>query len=525
MIWIFLSVLLTLGLVALGVINKTNQSQMRSKVTREAKDAYNRAERNGTSPEELQSMQADLDRYCKDAIDGAKVLIPGIVVGVGWTCVCVFFALGMFNKVFFYADPSMVYHIKTISGTESHAAGKTGYVWYGFGSYTPWKQGMTVLAGSEGGPDVSASMPSDDIMFLDQVDANADAMIRYTLPTDEASFLRIVHNYRTPENLLRASLIPAFQETLQATASLMTANEYFSGGRTEFINEFSNQMKKGSYVVKREEVETHSSKDQTSEADASDPSVQDIFGDGMKTEFVVTKVLEDDGITPKRSPQEFLNYGIQVVETRVTQVKPTSQKFLEQIQLKIKASADRAVAREQKIQEEEQRLLAVAKGDRQVAEQQADMKVEQMKVTTTAETAKKEALIKATLLKEQALISKMTAQTKFEQAEIDAKSVKVAADAEAYRKKAIMTADNALKDKLEAEIKIQQVWADAYASRAVPSTVIGSNGATPVGSDTEAKTLMSLMTVDFAKRLAYDRGITPNTGADTHVQSNEVVQN
>jgi len=105
MIWIFLSVLLTLGLVALGVINKTNQSQMRSKVTREAKDAYNRAERNGTSPEELQSMQADLDRYCKDAIDGAKVLIPGIVVGVGWTCVCVFLLWGCSTRCFSMPTP------------------------------------------------------------------------------------------------------------------------------------------------------------------------------------------------------------------------------------------------------------------------------------------------------------------------------------------------------------------------------------------------------------------------------------
>jgi hypothetical protein len=366
---------------------------------------------------------------------------------------------------------------------------------------------MTVLAGAEGGSDVSAILPSDDIMFLDQVDANADAMVRYLLPTGKEEFLRIVHNYRTPGNLLRTSLIPAFQETLQATASLMTANDYFSGGRTEFINEFSNQMKKGSYVVVRTETSTKASKPTTSTADASNAASQGIFGDGEKTVFSVEKVLAEDGINPKRSPQEFLNYGIQVVETRVTQVKPTSQKFLEQIQLKIKASADRAVAREQKIQEEEQRLLAVARGDRQVAEQQATMKVQQMEVTTTAETAKLKAIIDATLLKEQAIISKITAQTKLEQAEIDAKSVKVAADADAYAREKKIAADNALQQKLDAEVAIQTVWADAYKLRNVPSTVIGGNGSTPTGSDSEATTLMNLLTIDAAKRLSYDREV------------------
>ena len=48
--------------------------------------------------------------------------------------------------------------------------------------------------------------------------------------------------------------MPAFKETLQATASLMSAEEYYSGSRSEFNTEFENQMGQGIYIVRREEV-------------------------------------------------------------------------------------------------------------------------------------------------------------------------------------------------------------------------------------------------------------------------------
>ena len=118
----------------------------------------------------------------------------------------------------------------------------------------------------------SASLSPLNIMFLDQVDADAMATVRFCIPPDTATFLQLAHEYRSPENLLRVALIPSFQETLQATASLMSAEDYYSGGRTEFISEFENQMQNGIYLVKRKEVRRDSVNPQISEADASNPS-------------------------------------------------------------------------------------------------------------------------------------------------------------------------------------------------------------------------------------------------------------
>ncbi|WP_196139065.1 SPFH domain-containing protein [Aliikangiella sp. G2MR2-5] len=420
------------------------------------------------------------------------------------------------SNSFFYAEPGYIYHVRTVMGNEEVVT-EVGYKFYPFGRYNAWKRAMTVQAarGASGNAiraekdsdNTSASLPPMSIMFLDQVDAHAEATVRFAIPSDHESFLKLAHEYRSPENLLRTALMPAFKETLQANASLMSAEEYYSGGRTEFNSEFENQMSNGIYLVKREEVEIRSSKQAKASANAALGTEQEQYGEDSKTMFVVKKVLSEDGL-PKRKTQRFINYGITVVSALVTDMRP-NQKFVERMQLKQKASADRAIAREQRVQEEEQRLLAIARGEREVAERQAKAKVEQIQKTTEAETEKQLAITSAEKLKAQAAIAKETAEINFEKAKIEAETKRTLAEAEAYQKKVILEADNALAQKLEAEIKIQQLWAEAFSKRQVPSTVFGSNGAggAPVGSDAEVKAFMQMLTLDAAKRLNYDRDV------------------
>ena len=144
------------------------------------------------------------------------------------------------------------------------------------------------------------------------------------------------------------------------------------------------------------------------------------------------------------------------------------------MRLRQQAAADRAIAREQRIQEEEQRMLAIAKGEREVAERQAQAKVRQIEQTTNAETEKQLAITSANKLKEQA--------------EID------------HERSVILLE--------KAEISIQRVWAEAYAKRNVPTYVFGAgDGDTPTGGDQEAQLLQQLLAMEYAKRLDYDRAI------------------
>lgn len=449
-----------------------------------------------------------------------KANLPGFLTPVVIGICALIISVSQFNKMFFYAEPGYIYHVRTITGEEKVVDGvaDTGYNAYWWGRFNAWKRAITVQASDEATAQalssetaenvVSASLPRMNITFLDQVDANAAATARFKLPTDRESFLRIVHEYRSPENLLRTSLIPAFQETLISTAQLMGAEEFFSGGRTEFNNEFDNQLRNGIYIVSREEKIIQ---DDTSNmpvgANASLGPNQGQMDDGKKVIFLVEKQVDENGI-PKRKKQIFTTYGVDVVEARVTYMNP-NVKFRERMQLKQKASADRAIAREQRIQEEEQRLLAIAKGEREVAERQAEAKVEQIEKTTNAETDKQLAITEATKQKEQATIEKETAAIQLDKAKLEAARTKTLADAEAYKKKAVLLADNALAQKLDAEIEIQKIWADAFSKRKVPEIVFGGggNGSTPTGSDSETRAFMQMLTMDAAKRLSYDRDV------------------
>ncbi|MBU1308035.1 MAG: hypothetical protein KKE30_00705, partial [Gammaproteobacteria bacterium] len=299
--------------------------------------------------------------------------------------------------------------------------------------------------------------------------------------------------------------IPAFKETLQANASLMSAEEYYSGGRTEFNNEFENQMTNGIYVVRREEENLAQLRRQKGTANVALGTEQEDFGDETRVTFVVNKVRDSEG-QPLRKRQKFVDYGITVVDARITQMNP-NQRFVERMQLKQKASADRAIAREQRIQEEEQRLLAISRGEREVAERQAKAKVEQIQATTEADTQKQLAITEAEKLQAQANIQRETAKINLEKAEIEAQTLRTLAEAEAYQKKVILQADNALAQKLDAEIQIQRIWAESFAKRAVPQYVFGANGNTPTGSDSEARMFMQMLTMDAAKRLSYERDL------------------
>jgi len=360
---------------------------------------------------------------------------------------------------------------------------------------------------------MSASLPAQSLVFLDQVDAEVTATARFELPSDQDAFLKMARLYRSPENLLRTELIPAFQETLGATAALMSAEDYFQGGKTEFNNEFQRQMENGIYIVRRVEEKVTLEEPRLGSANAALGTDQEEYGDQMKTVFTVRKILDDTG-QPQRKEQSFKKFGISVTSARVTDVDP-NQEFKNRMRLRHQAAADRAIAREQRIQEEEQRLLAIAKGEREVAERQAQAKVKQIEQTTDAETEKQLAITSAEKLKEQAEIDRARSRILLEKAEIDAQAVKVAADAEAYAKAAVLEADNALAQKLDAEIEIQRVWADAYAKRNVPQYVFGaSDSDTPTGSDRETQLLQKLLSMEYSKRLDYDRtllGTTPAT--------------
>lgn len=408
----------------------------------------------------------------------------------------------LFFGGFTYNEAGYQTHIRTIYGAESVAT-EVGYAWKGFGRATPWKQAQTIqfTTGKATTVDDAVNVENFRVVFLGNVDATVEASTRFRMPRGE-QFLKIAQEYRTPENFYAVAIVPAVRETLQTTASMMSADEYFAGGRSEFSTTFDDQLQNGQYHVRR--LESQQVAARTANDDEAAVSGRDAT-EIRRSQFEIVKLKDANGHY-LRKLQPFRDLGVAVVEARITDMEPNDA-FRGRMKKVQDSQAQLALARQDRMREEEQKLLVIAKGEREVEEKRQMSLKDQIDRTTTAETNKQLALIDANKLKEQALIEKDTAATQVQTAELEAKRTKVLADAEAYAKKVVIEANGALEQKLAAWGKAQEVWASAASVAPVPQIVMGGSAADGTGRSTEVQSLMQMMMVNQAKSLSLDLNV------------------
>lgn len=412
-----------------------------------------------------------------------------------------------------YNDAGYCVHVRTILGNES---AKCDLGWYvlGWGRSTAYPHYMTIAHTDDASAEGSSVHGPYPIRMADNWSGLATQTTRFGIPQDPEQFLRMAREFRSPERLITSTLVPAVLASLDSTANLYTMEEYWAGGKRDaFKTDYRDAVIKGRPVIRRAEVTLSGAPIDRDTAPSDSPVAADTASTGSseRTRIVTERVFDESGVE-LREPHGYAEYGIVVSTAIVTNLDPDDA-FEVQIKERKDAAARRAVAAEQRLEEEEQRLLEIARGERRIAERQAAARTEQIEATTNAETQKRLALIIAERMREEAEIARETAAIQLDRARIDAEAVQVTADAAAYEREALLLADNALKLKLDAEIEIQRVWAQAYATRKVPNLVFGAgaggDGGPSVGADSEVHTLIQLLSADAASRLAYDRAITP----------------
>lgn len=425
-------------------------------------------------------------------------------VGIGLTAGALIL-VGTFNSVFVYNEAGYQTHIRTIMGDEKVVA-EVGYATKWFGKATPWKQAQTlqfsIVENGKEGPQVDDGVAIDNykVTFLGNVDGVVEASTRFRLPTGE-QFLKLAREYRTPENYMQTAVVPAVKETLQTTASLMTADDYFAGSRSEFGSNFDDQLRNGQFAVKRKEVQKTIEKIR-SEADGL-VSGAGVDGEQKRTEFITEKETDRSG-REIRKPQQFVSMGVEVVEARVPNILPNEQFRARMVKVQT-AQADLAVARADRLKEEEGKLLAIARGQREVEQTRQLTLKDQTEKTTNAETAKLLALTEASQAEESAKIAKRTALELLDKAKTEALATKVTADAEAYALRVVLEADGALDKKLSTMEKMTDSIANAIARAPVSQFSMGGGGSGSRANQVED--FMSLMNAQNMKTLSLDMGI------------------
>ncbi|MFK0309990.1 SPFH domain-containing protein [Pseudomonas sp. NPDC090233] len=428
----------------------------------------------------------------------AAVAIPVLLIGG---------VAALFNQVMFYNEAGQMTHVRTIFGEEK-VVEDVGYATQWFGRSTVWRRTIGVQSSLQidgqdearkGHP--SITLENLPIVFLGNVDAKAEFSTQFRLPSGD-DFLKIAQEYRTPDNFLQRALLPAVKETLQATASLMSADDYYAGNRSHFGAEFENQLRNGLYLTSRKETRVQRDNFPAQTAILQAGTEQGSFGDNSATRFIIEKKLDKNG-QELRKQQQFRLFGVEVVDARVTHIDPNPQYQQRMVRVQ-QALAELAVARQNRLKEEEEKQLVSARGAKDVEAKRQESLRQQIERTTAAETEKQLTLINAEREKRRAEIDKQTAELLRDKARVNAEATRITADAEAHAREVSIKADGALQNKLDALVKINRAWAEAAARAPVPSVMMGGGAETGIGRQDEMSRLMGVLATKAAKDLLVD---------------------
>jgi hypothetical protein len=311
------------------------------------------------------------------------------------------------------------------------------------------------------------------IRFSDATTADVRGITQFILPSDEKEMILIHNTHRTPQSLVVKRLAPYTKECLQSSAQLMSSEKHYGGGRAQMAQDFLDQLKEGVYLLVTEENLVFDSLE-------------------MEKKRVYQTEIQFDKKTalPKRKLSSIKEYGITVADAAITDVD-YENKVDEKLVKIIDAVTKSSISKQELMTAQQQTLTAKAKGEQALVEIEYQQKQEQTKQVVEAQTKVKVA--------EQ---DKLQQKIAYEGSILEAKKIKELADANAYAKQRIMQADGALEMKLNAQVEVQKVWADAfskYTGAVVPQIQTGG-GQTTNG----ALNFMEIMTAKTAKDFALD---------------------
>jgi len=317
---------------------------------------------------------------------------------------------------------------------------------------------------------------------------------RFDLPKDDANMLKLHKAFRSNGGVAYKLIKTVTDEAQNLTAGLMTSEGAYAEQRGTYIEWSRDQVTNGKY---RTELK------------------QDVVKDEVTGKSVVKNIpviaYGEDGLA-KRFETDLKAYGITVSGYQITDWG-FEQKTLDQIAEKRKATMAIITAKAKAEQAKQEAITAEENGKRDVTIAKYEKEQEKIRAVVDAEKAKAVAILGAEKLVEVAAQQKLEKE-QLKLAALEYEGMKKAEGrGDSEYKRLVLEADGALQQKLDAEVKIHNVWAQAYANRAVPQNVTSFGGSGDgtgpvVGGDSEVANFMNMMTMQAAKQLTYDRSTT-----------------
>lgn len=395
---------------------------------------------------------------------------PAWITGITRKHASIILTIGIiiiFSKyLFFFADRGFNYLLVSPTGRMS-AVMEQGIKWRGFAKIDKWQKYIDVkVVSNETESDIDeleGVMHPVPIRFIDQVTAKGHVSLRFQLPNDNPSFIRLAVKYRTMSNLVNNTIIPTVREQLINTGYMFAAQNYISGEAQSFRQTFEEQLKDGTYAVNK--LEARDTIFNEIAMTEQQRTIKDI-----QTSYRVEKILVD-GI-PKRIPHELSENNIIVSQVIVDKIDLEAT-FKQRLEAQRDESAKRQLEQQmiETAKAEQQRI--VAQGERDKAQERVTQEKEQVKTLIAIETKLK-----------QEETNKKLAAIQLETERLIASKVKVKADADSYEIAKKVSAGITPEVKLQMELERDVKVAAEIAKIKFPETMIISDdkGGTPLES-------------------------------------------
>ena len=358
-----------------------------------------------------------------------------------------------------------------------------------FGQVTEYKQAGTYNFGDKHNAEQemgSAVTEAIEVRFNDGGIARLSGNARFELPMNSSDMIRIHSKFRSYNHIAGSLVKPAVAEALILTASLMSAEESYSGRRAEFSQLAWDQVLHGVYITESEEKET------------IDPATGE-----KKNKRIVHIKYGDDG-QPVRKPNPLNEFNIRISQFFLDKDFGYEEGVLQQISNQRDAMMKTVAAKAEAEKAQQDKLTAEAQGQANVMKSKYEAEVTKARAVVQAQEKKEVAETEAMQRLEVAKLNKQSAeQYKLEQI--------LRAEGDSEYKRRVMQADGALAQKLEAWIEVNKRYAQAienYDGQWVPNIVMGENKGQSMG----AQDLINLLTVKTAKELSLDVSIPQGSG-------------
>lgn len=371
----------------------------------------------------------------------------------------------MMPYLFFFAERGYSYLLVFPTG-KLNAVMEQGIKWRGFAKIDEWQKYIDVKVTGEDiesdTKELEGVMKPVSIRFIDQVTAKGYVSLRFQLPEEKETFIQLAIKYRTMSNLVNNTIIPTVREQLVNTGYMFAAQNYISGEAQNFRQTFEEQLRDGTYAVKKIE---HKDTIYTDIQDKRQRKIKEV-----QTRYEVIKI-EENGM-PKRIPHELSANNVLVSQVIIDKIdlEPTFKQRLE-------AQRDESAKRQLEQQKIETAKAAqqriVAEGERDKAAERVTQEKEQVKALIAIETKLK-----------QESTNRELAAIALETEKLKAKQKKVAADAQYYENAKLVQAGLTPQERAEWDYKTSVGVAAEIAKIKFPQTMITADdkGGTPLES-------------------------------------------